>query len=508
MKVSKSLLENAITLLAYDDVHGRAVAQLVEPKHFEGEYRTIAERAIAFHKANNEAPKNHLIDELADVLDKQDGTAESVSLILSQMYELWHSGVNGPYIVGKLSTLVQEQTMKAEIIRVADVLHAGGEFKLSEAHEILDGLRRMRHTDMTRGLSLANYYEYVEHLQVNAEDAISLGIPPLDEAFITLERQTLTVFIAPPGVGKTWFLTNCGIRALERRKKVLHVTLEVGAFKQLGRYYQALFSVPKRIGEVAIHELIIRNRQLDDVVTTIADPDFTLDRDTHIVSAELEAHLRQFGTKVNNLEIKKFPMSKLTVGALDAYLDFLETDGFIPDLLIIDYPKLMKLDTRNFRLDLGRTFEEIHEICERRNLAGVVVHQTGKAGATTGNVRLTHIAEDWSIVMTADNVLTYTATETEQALGLARLFVNKARSEKDHFQVLISQAYGIGQFCVSAHRMPDNYRDYLRANRLANAAEEEEEGDENGEDQAQRGFTAANQERAGRNQFARRRGGF
>jgi hypothetical protein len=503
MKVSKSLLENAITLLAYDDVNGRAVAQLVDPKLFEGEFRIIAERAIAFWEEHGEAPKNHLVDELADVLDKQDGTAESVSLILSQMYELWQAGINGPYIVGKLSMLVQVQTMKAEIIRVADILHEGGELKLSEAHEVLDGLRRARHTDMTRGLSLANYYEYAENLAVSTEDAISLGIPPLDEAFIMLERQTLTVFIAPTNAGKSWFLTHCGWRALERRRKVLHVTLELRAFPTLGRYYQTMFSVPKRVGEELVHELVVRNRKLDDIVTTVADPDFTLDRDTHLVSAELEAHLRQIGGKINNLEVKKFPMSTLTVGHLDAYMDFLEVDGFIPDLLIIDYPKLMKLDARNLRIDLGRTFEEIHEICERRNVAGVVVHQASKEGAKAPNVRMTHVSEDWSVVQTADNVLTYSATETEQALGLARIFVNKARSEKARFQVLISQAYGIGQFCVSAHRMPDNYSDYLRAN-PATDAEEDQEGEENDEERFEQGI----QGRAGRNQFARRRGGF
>lgn len=497
---SKHTIENVVTLLAYDDKRGRLISQLVGPEIFEGDFRVIAERCLRFFAERGEAPKAHLVDELSDVLDKQDATADSVAYILSQMRELWEAGINGDYVLSDLSNTIRRQTMKSEVLRVAGVLHSGADNSLEEAQEMINNLRASSQHNMGRGLRLDNYYEYVESLSDAAEDAITLGIKPLDDAHIVLERETLTVLVAPPGAGKTWFLTHCGVQALNMRKKVLHITLEVGANKQLGRYYQALFSVPKRYAEIQIPELIIRNRKLDDIAYNDADPDFSLDRSSHMVSAELEAHLRTLGARVNNLDIKKYPSGTLTLNMLNAYLDFLESDGFIPDLLIIDYPKIMKLDPRNLRIDLGQTYVGLRGICEERKLAGVVVHQSSKEGAESGMVENKHVSEDYSIVMTCDNVLTFSATETERQYGLGRIYVNKARSERDHFKVLISQSYDVGQFCVSAYAMPDNYKDYLKENPIDSQSADDEDNNEEEEDHEQ--------ERASFGRHAPRRGGF
>jgi hypothetical protein len=66
------------------------------------------------------------------------------------------------------------------------------------------------------------------------------------------------------------------------------------------------------------------------------------------------------------------------------------------------------------------------------------------------------IAEDFRKAATADTVITYNQTPTEYKMGLARLFVAKAREDMKNFQVLLSQAYPIGQFCIDSCRMVDS----------------------------------------------------
>ena len=58
---------------------------------------------------------------------------------------------------------------------------------------------------------------------------------------------------------------------------------------------------------------------------------------------------------------------------------------------------------------------------------------------------------------TADVTITHSQTPGEKGLGLARLFVAGGRRDADKFQVLISQCYPIGQFCVSSHPMVSTY---------------------------------------------------
>ena len=56
------------------------------------------------------------------------------------------------------------------------------------------------------------------------------------------------------------------------------------------------------------------------------------------------------------LLIKEFPSGTLTIPHLCAFFDELALQhSFKLSLVILDYPKLMKLDSQNIRIDLGQT---------------------------------------------------------------------------------------------------------------------------------------------------------
>src|ERR1700736_5084950 len=68
----RALQEDLITLLAHSDQHGKLIATMVEPALFEGDYRTIAERCIAYWREHNQAPKMHFPNLLSDILEEGD----------------------------------------------------------------------------------------------------------------------------------------------------------------------------------------------------------------------------------------------------------------------------------------------------------------------------------------------------------------------------------------------------------------------------------------------------
>ena len=72
------------------------------------------------------------------------------------------------------------------------------------------------------------------------------------------------------------------------------------------------------------------------------------------------------------------------------------------------------------------------------------------------------VAEDVSKIATADNVITYSQTEQERKLGLARLWVSNARNDEDKFMILISQCYAAGQFCLNSTLMLSDYEEIIR----------------------------------------------
>jgi hypothetical protein len=133
----------------------------------------------------------------------------------------------------------------------------------------------------------------------------------------------------------------------------------------------------------------------------------------------------------------------------------------VPDMLIIDYPDLMKMDAKNIRTDTGIIYKELRGLFVRRNIAGVVASQGNRSSMNAKVVRDDQIAEDVSKIATADTVITYSQTEQEKKLGLARLFVSNVRNDEDKYMILISQCYSAGQFALDSTLMLSDYNDII-----------------------------------------------
>lgn len=473
---TKSLMENLVTLLAHDDVHGKVVVNMVDPALFEGELRVIAERCVAFWRQNNSAPKQHTQDLVSDILDdpnnRKAGTYRNILVSMVQLSE----SINAQYVIKQLSLFRRTQHLKDAIWRSAERINSGQELAITEVEDIWNDLLHTREMDFNPGLRLADYEKIIDKLKTQHEEFVT-GIKELDDRKFVPARQTVTMFLAPTGRGKTWYLIDQGSRAALQRKKVSHITLELSEELTGQRYYQRLFAIPKRPLDMLTTTSLLTDRlgRVEGFDTQKINPDFTFaDED---VADELQVRVSHLGTRLDNIIIKKFPMRSLTINGLRAYLDNLEiVEKFIPDMLILDYIGVMHTDAKNHRISLGRTGEEFHGLCDERNIAGITAHQTSRISATAENVSMTHIAEDWSLTNSADQVMVYSCTPTERKYGLARLYVPKARSEEDNFGVLITQSYATGQFCISSALLESKYFESLE--QLKKVKEDEDESNE------------------------------
>jgi len=452
-----NLQECMITLLAHSDEYGRIVAHAVPAHLYEGDYQLVAERCVDYWRREGCAPGIHVDDILDDMLTSSRGP--SLRRVLATAREMAGS-VNGRYAIDRVHNFRYQQELKLAVLEAAEVLSSGAPDADERAEELLGAVRRARDAGFDPGVRLS---EFDRMLAVETEhrEEFDWGIAPLDRARVVPERGTITTIIAPPGYGKSWALVHAGKRAVLRRRRVLHVTLELAWHKTLRRYYQSLYAVPRRhVDNVEVTTLEWDNGTLSRLGRERVDVDFSLDSPD--VRLELEAHNRPLGARTGNLLVKEFPSGTLTVSALRAYMDQLEVvEGWVPDMLVIDYPKIMRIDQRDVRVSIGATFVELRGLCQERNMAGVLAHQSSKAGTESHEVRATHAAEDYSVIHTSDNVITYSATRAEQRHGLARLLVDKARDEESNIAVLITQSYKIGQFCIDSAPMRTEYFEHL-----------------------------------------------
>lgn len=456
-KLSASLSENILTLLVFDTEFCPIVRNTISANLFESAvFREIAAHAIDYYDQFKEAIKEHLADEMEDVLDGADKRkAASYKRVLDNLF-LAKDGMNREYVVSKLNSFVRQQSLKSAIVKAVEAVEDGN---IDQAEIELNKGLKSQMVSFELGTAFADPKQSLQFFD-HVTDGIQTGITQLDRRDICPRRQELFMVVAPAKKGKSWALMQIGKWALLQRKKVLHVTLEMSEQRVSMRYIQSFFSVSKREAKIRYPKFThdddghFSNITMEEIVRpTLLDEG---------IRAKLSSRLTREFRKRPPLIIKQFPTGALTIAMLNAYLDGLERfHKFVPDVLILDYPKLMKISALNLRIELGGITEQLRGIAVERNLALVTAAQGNRDSASAMIVTDTMIGEDYSQIATADNVVTYTQTAQEKKLGLARLYVSNGRNDEDKFVVLISQSYASGQFCLDSAMLANNYDDVL-----------------------------------------------
>lgn len=457
-KLNHSLQENLITVLAYDKEQGGIVAKLLDVHLMEADYRLVAEPCIDYWKQYDKPPGDHTADLVAHIIeDKNNKRGNSVRRVLRNMIALSDS-INTKYVMKQLHTFARMQRIKGAIVDSADKINNQEHLAIEEIEEIWNNILSTQEQNFDKGIGLHDITRVMERLRT-LEAEFSFGIPELDRKSVRPMRGTLSMIVAPPGRGKSWALVNVAKRAMLDRHKVVYVTLEMGEEDVVGRLYQSLLGFPTNDDDIEITRLETEMGKLTGLTREKVKP---LHHFGHQhVELEIYNHLEYIGKKTENLIVKGFPPNTLTPAGLRAYLDMLDQSGFTPDMVIVDYLGIMKVDPKNLRISMGQNTIELRAISIQRNLAMVSAHQASKAGEEALMVKTTHMAEDFSIVGTADTILTYSCSAREFRYGLGRLFVGKARKAKDHWGLLMTQNYATGQFCLTSIFLDGTYFEYL-----------------------------------------------
>lgn len=453
--------ENLLTLLSFDDTRALIIRNTVDLDLFGGQHRVIASRIYNYIDKYKAAPKAHLSDILEDKLTSDN--KREVQLyedILSSIHEA-SEGINAEYAMSQLENYIKRQSYRSIAVDLVKALQKDTEESLEEAAQLISKAQHNSLSLFDPGTRLSDPEKALEFLD-RERVTFPTGIPELDKRGFGPTRKEQWLFIAPTGKGKTWGLIHLAKMSVMQRLKVSHITLEVREDIAAQRYFQALFAMAKR--DEVLKAVKFKKDELGRIIdydSISVKPSISMD-DPHIKEKLLKRINKWKDRILKNIIIKEFPTGSLTVQNLEAYLDNLEQqDGFIPDLLIVDYPDLMKLDADNYRISLGRTFIGLRGLAVARNIALAVVTQGNRDSSKAKKVDSSHVAEDWSKIAGSDVVITYSQTGAEKSLGLARLFVAKGRNDQDGITVVISQQYGIGNFVVDSTIMKGNYFEML-----------------------------------------------
>lgn len=462
-QLQRSIQENLLILLTYSTEHFKMIRNLVPVATFGGMYRQAVAEIYNYIDDYDTPPTDHLPDLFEKELTNKDPKVVTAYEQLILNIREGKDTVNPRFVIDKLQSFLSIQALTAGIIDASEKLQQETDDAVEVAESILSNALSRRIQVFNPGIFFGDTGKSLNFLTVDpATQTFSTGIKELDQRHLGPTRQELHLLMGLTNRGKSWWLIQLGKYAMLHRLKVCHITLEMKEDLVAQRYVQAMFAVGKEKVPQKIMRFVKNN---DDRLSSIYEdemlPKISL-KDTN-AHAELKKKMEPWAPKLNNLVIKQFPTRQLTFSTLRGYLDLLESSHrFVPDILLLDYADIMQVDPKDYRLGTRSNYEHLRGLAGERDMAINTVTQANREGARSGDLKETHVGEDYSKLQTADVGIFYNQTKEEAKYGFARLYVGKARNDIAREMIFISQGYGIGQFCCDSVAYKESYKEVVK----------------------------------------------
>ena len=237
-----------------------------------------------------------------------------------------------------------------------------------------------------------------------AAGVISTGIASVDMHMDGgLAPTEMGVILAPPNTGKTTALTSIGCGALSAGKRVVHYTLEMSADTVARRYDMALLGMTKgqlrKKQGTAWKKMLAVSKQMTDQA----------------------------------LLIKEWPMHSATPSSVVAHLDLIaERDGFLPDVVILDYASIMRSNRKYdaLRHEIASIFRELHALSHEKRVPLWTAHQTNRGGMQSKVIGMEDLGECFEVGAIADVIISLNQTLDERRRGIMRMHFAKNRENE------------------------------------------------------------------------------
>ena len=271
------------------------------------------------------------------------------------------------YAKDKSLEFCKNQSMKGAILQSVELLKEG---KFEEIQKTIEDSLKIS-TEQNMG---HDYFDsFKSRQQVHSRVTVPTGFPLLDANEVLdggLGNGELGVVMAPTGGGKSFFLVNLGYGALAAGKNVVHYTFELSENHVGNRYDSRITGIPTKE---------LRSRMV-----------------------EAEAQLVRFDG--GQLFIKEDPPKVATINTIKFHMGRLLSNGFSPDLIIIDYGDLMR-SRRGYdqkRFELESIFEDLRALSMEMKVPIWTATQSNREGFNDDVITIDKVGEAINKAMVVD----------------------------------------------------------------------------------------------------------
>jgi replicative DNA helicase len=311
---------------------------------------------------------------------------------LKQVYST--TGDDIEYVKEEFFNFCKNQKLKDALLNSVDLLQEGE----------YESIRKIINEALKSGNGKDIGHEYEKDLEVRfrEEENKKVSFPWKIFNDITdggLGSGNLMILFAPPGIGKSTVVCNMAAHYLKDGKNVVYYTLELD---------------DKYVG-----------RKMDSILTGI---DIKL----------LKNHRDEISEKINALTgkivIKEYSPKRASLDTIESHLKQLKYEAnFIPDVVIIDYPDLLKSSRvrKDNKQEVDDIYTELKGLAKDMKIPFVCPSQINRAGAKDDIIEGDKVAGSYDKMMIADLSVSLSRKRKDKINGTGRFHIMKSRLGPD-----------------------------------------------------------------------------
>ena len=401
-----SLQVKVLAAMFTDRIFLQQINYIIQADYFESVAKSWFLDVILDHFREYKAPPSK------DVLKvKVTGIENDVlkTAILEQLKEVFRymESDDLKFVKDEILKFCKNQEIKRAIMDSVGLLKMGS----------YDEIKSIMDSAMKAGADTDIGLEYKDNVSIRYDEAarntLTTGWDVIDDLMDGgLAPGELGVVMAPAGIGKSWLLINIGANAVKAGKTVIHYTLELNE-NYVGQRYDSVVT--------GINAQNLKNYQED-------------------IQEKMD-------TLKGELIIKHYPTKSIGVMGIKAHIEKTIMLGNSPDLVIIDYGDLLKVNTKKDKHEaLEELYEEMRGMAGEYNIPVWTASQAGRSALEEDVIEADKIASSYGKVMVADFLMSLSRKVEDKMSGTGRGHVIKNRFGPDGITLPCKINTNNGQF--------------------------------------------------------------
>lgn len=436
--------------LIVSDEFCKEISPIIDIKDLQVDYsRVIVSWIKPYFEEFGKAPKTDILKLYRSHISEisNESLQNNILTFIEKLDEKYNSKRNDAYAIQEAIKYLKSRNLQNLSQDIEAYITSGD---IDKAESLITRYRKVE-KESGESVDLLNDADIVRESFTEEQDKLFSFNGAYGRLVGDIHREDFVAFLASMKVGKTFTLIDCGIEALKNGLNVVMFSLEMSRTNMIKRVWKSLSGQVTEDVEITVPEFVQEGEKYRVEEKTVHKK----------ASSILEVEKKQKSLKRlfrgGNLKIFAEPAYSMTVEKLETKLDDLNHNGFIPDVIIIDYADIMlpsnsRLDYRN---QLDDIWKRLRAMAQKRKCAVFTASQASR-GAINKEATADMISEDIRKLAHVTSMVSISKDEYCKNHSLA-MFSQLAVREGEPIteRVIATQCLSLGRPVLDSHWKKD-----------------------------------------------------